>query len=47
MKEFNLTPAGLQMLHDYMDSLEAENKRLRKDQKIVTAWSLSGRVVWA
>ena len=33
MKEAKIGPTGLQVLHDYMDSLEAENERLRKDQE--------------
>ena len=33
MKETKISPAGLQMLHDYMESLEAENKLLRKHQQ--------------
>ena len=33
MKEVKIGPDGLQMLHDYIESLEAENKLLRKEQE--------------
>lgn len=33
MKETKISPDGLQMLHDYIESLESENKLLRKDSE--------------